>query len=74
MLDLIQMCKLILNIIIEFLSNISWCFVDQDYVFLVLENLWLEEFLEIINENNVVEDLLEVDFVVVKIGDVNGSV
>ena len=72
-LDLIQMRKLILNIITEFPSNTSWRFVDQDYVFPVPENPWLEEFPEIINENNVVEDLLEADFVAVKVGDVNGS-
>lgn len=74
MLDMIQLCKLILNIDIEFQSNISWCFIDVNYDFFEFIDFWLEDFLEISNVNNLLEVMLNVDFIVVKIGDVNGSV
>ena len=51
-LDLIQIRKLILNIITEFPSNTSWRFVDADHVFTDLTNPWVDEFPELISEND----------------------
>jgi hypothetical protein len=72
-LDLIQIRKLVLNIITEFPNNTSWRFVAADYDFPESTNPWYETFPELINENNLVGDVLDADFVGVKIGDVNGS-
>ncbi|MGH1438440.1 MAG: hypothetical protein ACRBG0_28700, partial [Lewinella sp.] len=72
-LDMIQLRKLILNIDTEFANNTSWRFVDAAYSFPVATNPWFEAFPELINENNLAGDVLDADFVGVKIGDVNGS-
>jgi hypothetical protein len=72
-LDMIQIRKLILNIITEFPNNTSWRFVASDYDFPESTNPWYETFPELINENNLAGDVLDADFVGVKIGDVNGS-
>ncbi|MGH1438106.1 MAG: hypothetical protein ACRBG0_26965, partial [Lewinella sp.] len=72
-LDLIQIRKLILNVITAFPNNTSWRFVAADYDFPESTNPWSETFPELINENNLAGDILDADFVGVKIGDVNGS-
>ena len=70
---MIQLRKLILNIDTEFTNNTSWRFVDAAYSFPVATNPWFEAFPELINENNLASDILDADFVGVKIGDVNGN-
>jgi hypothetical protein len=72
-LDMIQIRKLILNVITEFPNNTSWRFVDANYDFPESTNPWYETFPELISENNLADDILDADFVGVKIGDVNGS-
>ncbi|WP_367392861.1 hypothetical protein [Lewinella sp. LCG006] len=72
-LDMIQLRKLILNIDTQFANNTSWRFVDAAYSFPTPTNPWEEVFPELINENNLAGDVLDADFVGVKIGDVNGS-
>jgi hypothetical protein len=72
-LDMIQIRKLILNIDTQFANNTSWRFVDAAYSFPVATNPWFEAFPELISENNLAGDVLDADFVGVKIGDVNGS-
>lgn len=72
--DFILIQQLILGNIDVFFINMSWCFIDVDYVFLVLMNLWLESFLEIINIGNLLINVIDVDFVGVKIGDLDNSV
>ncbi|MEL7249495.1 MAG: hypothetical protein AAFO03_13800, partial [Bacteroidota bacterium] len=72
-LDMIQLRKLILNIDAELQSNTSWRFVDADYSFPNALNPWQTEFPELASVNNLVGDVSEVDFVAVKVGDVNGS-
>lgn len=74
MLDLILLCKVILGIIIGFVNNSSWCYVDVVYIFFNLFNLWEEVFLEQIDILMLMYDLFGVDFIVVKVGDVNGNV
>ena len=73
-LDLIQLRKLILSIDTELSNNTSWRFVDEAYQFPNPANPWLEDFPEVINQNNLPEtDISDADFVAVKIGDVDGS-
>jgi hypothetical protein len=64
---------LILNIDTQFGNNTSWRFVDAAYSFPVATNPWFEAFPELINENNFSADILDANFVGVKIGDVNGN-
>ncbi|TAK41606.1 MAG: T9SS type A sorting domain-containing protein [Saprospiraceae bacterium] len=73
--DLVEIRKLILFIITKFSNNTSWRFIDANYQFPNPSNPWAEPFPEIINltfsgQNNSATGL---DFVGVKIGDVNGS-
>jgi hypothetical protein len=70
--DLVAMRKLILHIADEFPGNSSWRFVAKDFIFTGPENPF-PAFPEVQNVNDVSPDLTGVDFVAVKIGDVNGS-
>ena len=73
-LDLIQLRKLILSIDTELANNTSWRFVDADYLFPDPTDPWQEEFPEVANVNNLSEaGLAGVDFIAVKVGDVNGD-
>ncbi|MBI5914055.1 MAG: hypothetical protein HY842_01655 [Bacteroidetes bacterium] len=71
--DLVELRKLVLFINTEFPNNTSWRFVAKDYVFPVPTNPWVEPFPEIISINNIPADVMDADFVAVKIGDVNNS-
>ena len=74
-LDLIQLRKLILRIDREFSQNTSWRFIDAAYVFPDATNPWTESFPEIINLNDIeVNQVFQVDFIGVKIGDVTNDV
>ncbi|MCB9281440.1 MAG: T9SS type A sorting domain-containing protein [Lewinellaceae bacterium] len=73
-LDAIQLRKLILNIDTQFSNNTSWRFVPQNYAFPVPSNPWFETFPEVININDLPGEMVDQDFVGVKIGDLNGSV
>ena len=72
-LDLITLRKLILNIETQFNNNTSWRFVDAKYIFPNPANPWAEPFPEIINLNNMESNMIDGDFVILKVGDVNGS-
>lgn len=69
--DLVEIRKLILQVIPNFSSNTSWRFVDKDYVFPNPANPWSETFPEVVNINNIPTSVLNADFVAVKVGDVN---
>jgi len=71
--DVVLLRKLILQIITEFPDNNSWRFVDKDYVFPNPQNPFTPQFPEFFNINNLADDYGNVDFVAVKIGDVNGT-
>jgi len=71
--DLIELRKLILGIYDELPDNTSWRFVDAEHNFIDVENPWLTAFPEHYMINNLSSDMA-VDFIGVKIGDVNGSV
>ena len=73
-LDMIRLRKLILNIDTEFENNTSWRFVDAAYTFPNEANPWLETFPELVSINDLPIDAVEgVDFVAIKVGDVNGN-
>ncbi len=72
--DIVEMRKLILFIYDNFPNNSSWRFVPADYVFPNPQNPWEETFPETILINNLSFDLFDLDFIGIKIGDLNNSV
>ena len=70
--DMVQLRQLILNIKTEFQNNDSWRFVDAKHEF-TSENPAGENFDEFMNINNLNGEMLDVDFIATKIGDVNGN-
>ena len=72
--DIVLLRQLVLTVIDELPTNTSWRFVDAAYEFPDATNPWAEDFPEITNYNNVDADILNANFVGVKVGDVNGSV
>ena len=71
--DIIQLRKLILNLSTEFPNGTpSWRFVDASYDF-TTDNPSAEAFPEQIEINNLSGTMPDLDFVAVKIGDINGS-
>ncbi len=71
--DLVEIRKLILLINPEFPNNTSWRFIDKNYVFPNPANPFMQSFPEAINVNDIPADVLDAQFVAVKIGDVNNS-
>ncbi len=70
--DMVQLRQLILNITSEFSNNTSWRFVDAKHEF-TSQNPAAENFNEFMNINNLDGQMLDVDFIATKIGDVNGN-
>jgi len=70
--DLVELRKLILGIYEELPDNESWRFVDASYTFSDEANPWVEEISEAYGIVNLSSDM-DIDFIGVKIGDVNGS-
>lgn len=71
--DIIQLRKLILNLITEFPNdNTSWRFIDAGYEF-TSSNPSAESFPEYIEVNNLTGTMPDLDFIAVKVGDINGS-
>ncbi len=71
--DLIELRKLILGIYDELPANESWRFIDSEQTFIDELNPWITD----LKEAHTIDELnsdIEIDFVGVKIGDVNGSV
>lgn len=71
--DVVALRKLILFIEPSLPNNTSWRFVDAHYQFPDPANPWAEVFPEVYSVNNLTTDQLGVDFVAIKVGDVNGS-
>ena len=71
--DMVELRQLILNINTEFANNTSWRFVDAVYNFGPLTTTLSQNFPEIANINNIASDQTNVDFIAVKIGDINAS-
>jgi hypothetical protein len=70
--DLIEIRKLILGIYTEFPNNTSWRFIDKGYQFPDATHPW--PFAEIINIQYDGNSVGNLDFVGVKVGDVNNTV
>lgn len=71
--DIVELRKLILQIITQFQNNTSWRFVDKNHVFQNPQNPFQPSFPEFFNINNLDNDVNGVDFVAVKVGDINGT-
>ncbi len=71
--DLIELRKLILGVNDELPQNSSWRFVDADHQFIDALNPWVFDMPEDYFINQLDSDMA-IDFIGVKIGDVNGSV
>ena len=71
--DLLSLRKVILGIEISFPNNTSWRFIDAEYDFVNDENPWETQIDEIYKINGLSEDM-QIDFLAVKTGDVNGNV
>lgn len=71
--DVVELRKLILQIIPNFNNNTSWRFIDEHYVFPNPANPFAAVFPEYFNVNDLANNQVGVDFVAVKVGDVNGS-
>ncbi|MEL6833965.1 MAG: HYR domain-containing protein [Bacteroidota bacterium] len=73
-LDIIKLRKLILNIDNALPNNnTSWRFVDASYEFLDPTNPFMGYFPEFYNINDLAGPEMYVDFIAIKVGDVNGS-
>ena len=71
-LDVVSIRRVILQLDNNFPNNTSWRFVDSDYAF-TTNNPLTESYPEVRSYNNLSADVLDADFVAVKIGDVNGN-
>ena len=71
--DIVEMQKAILYVADKFSNNTSWRFIDKGFVFPNPANPFEGAFPEIYNINNFQGNMNNVDFVAVKIGDVNGT-
>ncbi len=71
--DVVDLRKVILQIIPTFSNNSSWRFIDKKHVFQNPANPFQQPFPEFFNINDLATDVMDVDFVAVKTGDVNGS-
>ncbi len=70
--DVVHLRQLILYQIQELPDNTAWRFVKKSYQFPNDENPWQEEFPEYVEINNLEEDK-NIDFVAVKVGDIDCS-
>jgi len=71
--DLVELRKLILGVYTELPNNTSWRFVDALYNFVDELNPWASKIEESYRINALDQDM-DIDFIGVKVGDVNGSV
>ncbi len=70
--DMVQLRQLILFAVTDFGANTSWRFIDASYVFPDPADPWSQTFPEQYNITNLNADMI-VDFVAVKVGDLNCS-
>ena len=72
--DIVELRKLILFINTEFPDNQSWRFVEEAYDFPLSSDPFANTWPEVYNINDLSSNLLDVNFMGIKIGDINGSV
>jgi len=71
--DLVELRKLIIDVKSDFTDNTSWRFIDAEYQFPDVSNPSAQPIPELYEIFDLTNDM-DVDFIGVKIGDVNGSV
>jgi len=71
--DLVALRKVILGIDVSFPNNTSWRFIDSGFEFVNETNPWETPIAEKYNIETLSEDM-QIDFIAVKTGDVNGNV
>lgn len=71
--DMVLLRQVILGVKDDFPNNTSWRFIDANYEFLRPENPFKEDYPEAYEINSLATDMMRLDFVGVKIGDVNNS-
>jgi hypothetical protein len=71
--DLVAIRKLILQIEDRFPGNQSWRFIKKDFAFPNPANPFVTPFPEALNFNNVKSEILNANFIGIKVGDVNLS-
>jgi len=71
--DMVLLRQVILGMKDDFPNNTSWRFIDADYEFFNPENPFLEKYPEAYEITNLAGDRMTLDFVAVKIGDLNNS-
>ncbi|MCC6724215.1 MAG: HYR domain-containing protein [Saprospiraceae bacterium] len=71
--DVVELRRLVLQINNTFPNNTSWRFVDRSYDFPNANDPFIPAFPEYYNVNDIANDQNNVNFVAVKIGDVNAS-
>ena len=69
--DLVELRKLVLGVQDKFSKNTSWRFVDEGYQFEDPAHPW--PFNEVINYENLDANMMQSDFIAIKVGDVNGT-
>ncbi len=72
--DMVKLRRLILQLDTVLTDNDSWRFVQESFVFPDPSNPFLTSFPESLELNNLETDVLDADFIAIKIGDVNGNV
>ena len=71
--DVVQLRRLILDIIEEFPNNESWRYIPSDYIFTKPANPFEASFPEHIQYDQLLNSQLERNFIAIKVGDVNNS-
>lgn len=71
--DMVLIRRIVLTIDTEFELNTSWRFVPADYVFPDPKNPWFEPFPESIELEDLNGDNHDLNFIAIKVGDVNNS-
>jgi hypothetical protein len=72
--DFLVLRRVILGQDSAFYNNTSWRFILDDFEFADDTDPWLDEFPEYISFDSLEEDQADLDFVAIKIGDLDGSV
>lgn len=70
--DIVELRKLILKAIPDFVKNTSWKFLEKNYVFTDPTNPWLKPLPEFCPVQNL-SGTVKADFIGVKIGDIDGT-
>ncbi len=71
--DMVLLRQVILGMKTDFPNNTSWRFIDANYEFLYPENPFDENYPEVYEIKDLSADMMSLDFIAVKIGDLNNT-